>query len=92
MFFDHLYKDRREVHPVTRNDNEWQGMTMSDSKWKWVTASDIEWHNEWQQMTMSHSEWQKVLKRVKTAHLLQKMDDYNSFYNENRYTILRWWY
>ena len=71
---------------------QWQGMTMSDSKWKWVTASDIEWHNEWQQMTMSDSEWQKVLKRSKTAHLLQKMDDYNSFYNENRYTILRWWY
>ena len=22
LFFDHLYKYRRKVHPVTRNDNE----------------------------------------------------------------------
>ena len=46
----------------TTNDNEWQQMKMSDS----------EWYNEWQKMTMSDSEWQKVVQRVKAAHLLQK--------------------
>ena len=40
-------------------------------------------------MTMSDRERQKVVQRVKAAHLLQKMDDYNSFYNENRCTASR---
>ena len=59
----------------TMNDNEWY------NEWQQVTTND----NEWQQMTMSDSEWQKVVERVKTAQLLQRMDDWNSFYNENRY-------
>ena len=73
----------------TTSDNEWQRMTTSDSKWQWMTASDNKWHNEWQQMTMIDSEWQKVVQRVKKTHLLQRMDDCNSFYNENRYTTSR---
>ena len=59
----------------TMNDNEWY------NEWQQVTTND----NEWQQMTMSDSEWQKVVERVKTAQLLQRMDDWNSFYTENRY-------
>ena len=63
-------------------------MTRSDSKWKWVTASDSEWQRVVQRVT-SDSECQKVVQRVKMAHLLQTMDDCNSFYNENRYTTSR---
>ena len=51
--------------------------------------------NKWQQMTMSSSKWQKVVQRVKKAQLLQRMDDCNCCYNENRYStssdgILEW--
>ena len=63
----------------TTNENEWY------NEWQRVTTND----NEWQQMTMNDSEWQKVVQRVKKTHLLQKMDDCNSFYNENRYTTSR---
>ena len=38
---------------------------------------------------MSDSGWQKVVQRVKKTDLLQKMDGYNSFYNENRHTTSR---
>ena len=79
--------------------NEWQRMTASDSKWQWVTVSDNEWYNEWQrvttndnewqQMTMSDSKWQKVVQWVKTAQYFQRMDDCNSFYDENRITTSR---
>ena len=72
-------------------------------EWQRVATNDNEWYNEWQrvvqpvatsdnelqQMTMSDSKWQKGVQRVKTTHLLQKMDDCNSFYNENRYTTSR---
>ena len=84
-------KWQRVIQPVTTNgttsDNEWQRVVQR------VTMKD----KEWQQMTMSDSEWQKVVQRLKKAHLLQKMDDCNSFYNENRHTtskdgwlILEW--
>ena len=75
-----------EWQRVTANDNEWQRVTTSG------TTSDNKWHNEWQQMTMIDSEWQKVVQRVKKTHLLQKMDDCNSFYNKNRQTqyFKRW--
>ena len=88
---------RRVVQRVTTNDNEWQQTTMSDSEWQQVAQRVTTNDNEWQQMTMSDSEWQKVVQRVKKTHLLQKMDDCNSFYNENRHTtskngwlILEW--
>ena len=64
---------------MAANGNEWQRVILNG------TTSD----NKWQQMTMSESEWQKLVKRVKTTHLLQKMDDCNSFYNENRHTASR---
>ena len=38
---------------------------------------------------MSGREWQKVVQRVKATQLLQRMDDCNFFYNENRYTTSR---
>ena len=38
---------------------------------------------------MSDSECQKGEQQVKTVHFLQKMDDSNSFYNENKYTTSR---
>ena len=64
-------------------------MKMSDSEWQrvvqWVTTND----NKWQKMTMSGNEWQKVVQWVKAAQLLQRMDDCNFFYNENRYTTSR---
>ena len=72
----------------TSSDNEWQRVvqrvTTRGSKW----LSDSEWQrvaqretidNEWQQMTMSGIEWQKVVQLAKMAHLIQKMDDCNSF-------------
>ena len=62
----------------TMNDKEWQQMKMSDSEWQRVV-----------QRVTSDSECQKVVQRVKMAHLLQTMDDCNSFYNENRYTTSR---
>ena len=74
---------------MTTNDNEWQQMTMNDSEWQQVAQRVTTNDNEWQQMTMIDSEWQKVVQRVKKTHLLQKMDDCNSFYNENRYTASR---
>ena len=64
---------------MTTSDNEWQRVVQR------VTTND----NEWQQTTMSDSEWQKVVQRVKKTHLLQRMDDCNSFYNGNRYTTSR---
>ena len=81
----------------TSSDNEWQRMTtsgtMSDNEWQRVISNDNEWYNEWQrvtqQMAMSDTEWQKMVQRVKTAKLLQRMDDCNSFYNENGYTTSR---
>ena len=77
--------------------NEWQRMT-TNNEWQQMTMSDCEWqgvvYKEWQRMTMNDRERQKVVQRVKAAHLLQKMDDYNSFYNENRCTASRMhgWY
>ena len=56
---------------------------MSDSKWKQVAQRVTANYNEWQQMTMIDSEW------LKKTHLIQKMDDCNSFYNENRHTTSR---
>ena len=38
---------------------------------------------------MSDSETQKVAQQVKKTDLLQKMDDCNSFYNENRHITSR---
>ena len=81
----------------TSSDNEWQQMTTSgttsDNEWQRVISNDNEWYNEWQRVTqqvaMSDTEWQKMVQRVKTAKLLQRMDDCNSFYNENRYTTSR---
>ena len=40
-------------------------------------------------MTMIDSERQKVVQRVTKTHLLQKMGDCNSFYNENRHATSR---
>ena len=40
-------------------------------------------------MTMSDIERQKMVQRVKKTHLLQKMDDCHSLYNENRHTTSR---
>ena len=40
-------------------------------------------------MTMSDSEWQKVVQRVKTVLLLQRMNDCNFSYNQNRYSTSR---
>ena len=87
---------QRVTRSGTTSDNEWQRMATSNNKWQRVTANDNEWqrvtkvaqrvrtnHIEWQQMTMIDSEWQKVIQRVKKTHLLQKMDDCNSFYNKN---------
>ena len=62
------------------SDNEWQRVvqqmiasgTTNDNEWQQMKMSDSEWYNEWQKMTMSDSEWQKVVQRVKAAHLLQK--------------------
>ena len=62
---------------------------MSDSEWKQVAQRVTTSDNEWQQITMSDSDWQKVVQRVKKIHLLQKMDDCDSFYNENRHTTSR---
>ena len=39
-----IVKDRRVVHRVTSNDNEWQRMTTSGTK------NGIEWYNEWQRV------------------------------------------
>ena len=69
---DHLYKDRRVLHRVTTNDNEWQRVTMSgttsDNEWQRVTTigttSDNEWYNEWQWMTTSDNEWYNEWQRV----------------------------
>ena len=80
-----------EWQRVATNDNEWY------NEWQRVVQPVATSDNEWQQMTMSDSKWQKGVQRVKTTHLLQKMDDCNSFYNENRHTtskdgwlILEW--
>ena len=82
-----------EWQRVTTNGNEWynkwQQMTMNDSEWQQVAQRVTTNDNEWQQMTMIDSEWQKVVQRVKKTHLLQKMDDCNSFYNKNRHTTSR---
>ena len=64
-------------------------MTENDSEWRRVVQRVTTNDNEWQQTTMSDSEWQKVVQRVKKTHLLQRMDDCNSFYNGNRYTTSR---
>ena len=83
------------VQRVTTNDDEWQRMeqmeqmTMNDSEWQQVVQRVRTNYIEWQQMTMIDSEWKKVIQRVKTTHLLQKMDDCNSFYNENRHITSR---
>ena len=79
-----------EWQRVTTNDNEWQPMTTSGATSnKRMTTSGTTNDNESQQMRMSGTEWQKMVQRVKTAKLLQRMDDCNSFYNENRYTTSR---
>ena len=93
------------VQQVTTNNNEWQRMAISDTsdnEWQRVTASNNEWQrvttsgttsdNKWQRVTTNDNDWQrvaKVVQRVKKTHLLQKMDDCNSFYNENRHTASR---
>ena len=82
-----VYKktDKRyiEWQRVTTNDNEWY------NEWYRMTMTGTTNDNESQQMTMSDTEWQKMVQRVKTAKLLQRMDDCNSFFNENRYTTSR---
>ena len=40
-------------------------------------------------MTKIYSEWQKLVQRVKKTHLLQKMDDSNSFYDKNTHITSR---
>ena len=82
MIYGDRYKktDKRyiEWQRATTND-DWQRMvqeiiaggTASD-EWQRITTSDSEWYNEWQKMTMSDSEWQKVVQRVKAAHVLKK--------------------
>ena len=72
-----IVKDRRVVHRVTSNDNEWQRMTTSGTtngiewykEWQRVTtsgtASDNEWKNEWIRMRVSKIEWFHVAKETK---------------------------
>ena len=65
---DRLQKDRRVIHRVTSNDNEWH------NKWQQVvqrmTTSDIEWYNEWQRVrtrvTKNDEEWQRMTASDKT--------------------------
>ena len=81
----------------TSSDNEWQRMTTSDNQWQRVVQRVTnEWQRVVQRMTTSHNKWEwvalsdkKMVQRVKAAKLLQRMDDCNSFYNENRYTTSR---
>ena len=40
-------------------------------------------------MTVRDSKCQKVVQRVKATHLVKKIEDCNSFYNENRCTTSR---
>ena len=98
-------EQQRVVQQVTTNNNEWQRLAISDTsgnEWQRVTASNNEWQrvttsgttsdNKWQRVTTNDNDWQrvaKVVQRVKKTHLLQKMDDCNSFYNENRHTTSR---
>ena len=78
----------------TTNGNEWQRMTTSDNEWcnKWqrVTTSNTTSDNEWQQIAMSDREWQQWHNQWKWHSTLQRMDDYRSFNNKNRYTITSW--
>ena len=49
-------------------------------------------NNKWQRVTTNDNEWQRVTKSgttSKTGKFTSKMDNCNSFYNENRYTTSR---
>ena len=84
-----------EWQRVTTNDNEWQQITSNE--WQRVTTIGTTSDNKWKRVKANDNEWQRVTKSdttSKNGKFTAKMDDCNSFYNENRYTIqgMNGWY
>ena len=72
--------------------NEWQRVTTNDNEWQQMTMNDSEWQQVAQRVTTNDNDWQRVTKSGTTSKkdtFTSKMDDCNSFFNENSDTTSR---